>query len=44
MKQEPIEEHAASEALPTERERNVGVLTAGVVALAVVGLAIYWIS
>jgi hypothetical protein len=44
MKQDPIDEHAASEPLPTEAERNYGVLTAGVVALVVVGTAIYWIS
>ena len=44
MKQDPIGEHAASEALPTEAERNYGVLTAGVIALVVVGTAIYWIS
>jgi hypothetical protein len=44
MKQDPIEEHATSEALPTETERNYGVLTAGVIALVVVGTAFYWIS
>jgi hypothetical protein len=44
MKQDPIEEHAASEALPTETERSYGVLTAGVIALVVVGTAFYWIS
>lgn len=44
MKQDPIDEHAAREALPTEAERNYGVLTAGVVALVVIGTAIYWIS
>jgi hypothetical protein len=44
MKQDPIDEHAASEALPTKAERNYGLLTAGVVALAVVGTAIYWMS
>jgi hypothetical protein len=44
MKQEPTDEHAAKEALPTETERNTGVLAAGVIALAVVGIAIYWIS
>jgi len=27
MKQEPIDEHAANEALPTKAERNYGVLT-----------------
>jgi hypothetical protein len=44
MKQEPIDEHGANEALPTKAERNYGVLTAGVIALVVVGTAIYWIS
>jgi hypothetical protein len=42
MKQEPFDEHAAREALPTEAERNYGALTAG--ALVVVGTTIYWIS
>jgi hypothetical protein len=44
MKQDPIDEHAAREALPTEAERNYGVLTAGVVALVVIGTAVYGIS
>jgi len=44
MKQEPIDEHAASESLPTETERNYGVLTAGIIALVVIGTAVYWIS
>jgi hypothetical protein len=44
MKQDPIDEHAAREASPSETERNYGVLTAGVVALMVIGTAIYWIS
>jgi hypothetical protein len=44
MKQDPMDEHAANEALPTEAERNYGLLTAGVVALVVVGTAIYWMS
>lgn len=44
MKQEPIDEHAAREALPTGAERSYGMLTAGVIALAVIGTAIYWIS
>ncbi len=44
MKQDPIDEQAANEALPTAAERNYGVLTAGVVALVVIGTAIYWIS
>jgi len=44
MKQDPINEHAANEALPTETERNYGTLTAGAIALVVVGTAIYWIS
>lgn len=44
MKQDPIDEHAATEARPTEAERNYGVLTAGVVALVVIGTTIYWVS
>ena len=44
MKHEPIDERPTREALPTETERNYGLLTAGVIALVVVGTAIYWIS
>lgn len=44
MKQEPIDEHPADEALPTTAERNYGVLSAGVIALVVVGTAVYWVS
>jgi hypothetical protein len=44
MKQDPIDENAAREELPTEAERNYGVLTAGVVALVVIGTTIYWMS
>jgi hypothetical protein len=42
MKDEPADENAAREDLPTEFERNRGTLTAGVIALVVVGTAIYW--
>jgi hypothetical protein len=44
MKQELIGEHAVREELPTETERNYGMLTIGVVALVVLGTAIYWVS
>jgi hypothetical protein len=44
MKQEPFDERAAREAQPTEAERNYGALTAGVIALVVVGTTVYWIS
>ncbi|CAN7718917.1 hypothetical protein LJR220_007141 [Bradyrhizobium sp. LjRoot220] len=44
MKQEPIVEQAARETPPTEAELNYGLLTAGAIALMVVGTAIYWIS
>ena len=44
MKHDPIDEQAAREALPTKTEQNYGTLTAGVIALVVVGTAIYWIS
>jgi hypothetical protein len=33
MKQQPIDEQAAREALPTETKRNFGLPTAGVIAL-----------
>jgi hypothetical protein len=44
MKEEPVDEHAVRDAPPTETEKKVGVVSAGVVALVVVGMAIYWIS
>jgi hypothetical protein len=44
MKQDPIDERATSEALPTEAERNYGMLTAGVLALVAIGTAVYWMS
>src|SRR4029079_4645793 len=44
MKQDPIDERAQSEALPTEAERNYGMLTAGVLALVAIGTAVYWMS
>jgi hypothetical protein len=44
MKQDPTDEQAAREALPTEAGRNYGLLTAGVIALVVVGTTIYWVS
>ncbi|WP_283815965.1 MULTISPECIES: hypothetical protein [unclassified Bradyrhizobium] len=44
MKHDLIHEDAAREALPTEAERNYGMLTAGVMALVAVGMAIYWIA
>ena len=39
MKHDLIDEDAARETLPTEVERNYGMLTAGVIALVVVGMA-----
>ncbi|HMC28490.1 MAG TPA: hypothetical protein VKM56_11925 [Verrucomicrobiae bacterium] len=44
MKHDPIDEQAAREAPPTKAEQKYGTLTAGVIALVVVGTAIYWIS
>jgi hypothetical protein len=44
MKQDPIHEHAVREELPTETERNYGMLTAGVAALFVIGMTIYLVS
>jgi hypothetical protein len=43
MKQDPVNEHAVREELPTETERNFGMLTAGVIALVVIG-TIYLVS
>ena len=44
MKHDLIHENATREALPNEKERNYGMLTAGVMALVAVGMAIYWIA
>ncbi|WOH47734.1 hypothetical protein [Bradyrhizobium sp. sBnM-33] len=44
MKQDPAEENAAREDLPTKSERKLGALVAGAIALVVVGTAIYWIA
>jgi hypothetical protein len=44
MTHDPSVDHSLREAPPNEPERNVGMLTAGVIALVVVGTAIYWIS
>ncbi|MEH2627256.1 hypothetical protein V1292_005311 [Bradyrhizobium sp. AZCC 1719] len=45
MKQDhPAEENAAREDLPTKSEQKLGTLTAGAIALVVVGTAIYWIA
>jgi hypothetical protein len=44
MKQVPVNEHAVGEELPTETERNYGILTAGVIALVVIGTTIYLVS
>jgi hypothetical protein len=44
MKHDPAVDHTLREEPPNEPERNVGMLTAGVIALVVVGTAIYWIS
>jgi len=44
MKHDPIDEHAAREALPTATERSYGIITAGVIALAVIGTVVYWLA
>jgi hypothetical protein len=44
MKHDLIHEDAVREALPSEAERNYGMLAAGVMALVAVGMAIYWIA
>jgi hypothetical protein len=44
MKHEPSVDHTLEEEQPTETERKAGMLTAGIIALLVVGTAIYWIT
>jgi hypothetical protein len=44
MTHDPSVDHSLREEPPNEPERNAGMLTAGVIALVVVGTAIYWIS
>jgi hypothetical protein len=44
MKHDPIDEHTARERPPTQAQRNYGMLTAGAIALVVLGTAIYWVS
>jgi len=44
MEQDPVNEHAVREEVPTETERNYGMSMAGVIALVVVGTAIYLMS
>jgi hypothetical protein len=44
MKHDPAIDHTLNEEPPRESERNLGVLTAGVIALVVMGTAIYWVA
>jgi hypothetical protein len=44
MKHDPPTEHTLREEPPTETDRTVGMLTAGVIALVVIGTTIYWIA
>ncbi|WP_283814567.1 hypothetical protein [Bradyrhizobium australiense] len=44
MKKELADENAAREGLPTTSERKLGTVTAGVIALVIVGTAIYWMA
>jgi hypothetical protein len=44
MEQDPVNEHAVREELSTETERNYGMLTAGVIALVVLGTTVYLVS
>jgi hypothetical protein len=37
-------DHTVREQSPTETQRNYGTLAAGVIALAAIGTAIYWIA
>jgi hypothetical protein len=43
MQHDPVDEHAAEESLPTQTERNYGLIATGVISAAVIGTAIYWI-
>lgn len=42
MKDDPAIDHTLREEAPTGAERNLGIITAGVIALFVMGTAIYW--
>jgi hypothetical protein len=44
MKQSSSADHMLNEAPPTEAQRNMGMLTAGITALVAVGTVIYWVS
>jgi hypothetical protein len=44
MKQDSSLDHTLREQPPGETERKVGILTAGVIALVVLGTTIYWVS
>jgi hypothetical protein len=44
MKHDPAIDHTLNEEPPSESERNLGVLTAGVIAVVVMGTAIYWVT
>jgi hypothetical protein len=44
MKHDTSVDHTLREEPPNETERNAGMLTAGVIALVVVGTAIYWMA
>jgi len=44
MKQDPDSEHAVREELPTETERNLGILTSGLITLVALGTTIYLVS
>ncbi|WP_256379160.1 MULTISPECIES: hypothetical protein [unclassified Bradyrhizobium] len=44
MEHDPSVDHTLQEAPPTETERKMGMLTTGVIALLVVGTAIYWMA
>jgi len=42
MKHDSSIDHTLREEPPTETERSLGLITAGVIALVVMGTAIYW--
>ena len=44
MEQDPVNEDAVREEIPTETERNYGMLTTGVIVLVALGAAVYLVS
>jgi len=44
MTHDPFVDHTLREEPPNETERNLGVLTAGILTLVAVATAIYWVA